>query len=114
MKISHFIQQEVILPRLKQNGVLIVYDPDVRYRELCLALQSATLTVIDTSEGSILGRSAALQVFNEFGKPNPSLEGMLVYAPFLRFSILMVRPVMQSLKNTLLMPLKRDGASRNR
>jgi hypothetical protein len=28
------------LPRLKQNGVLVVYDPAQRYRELCLDLAS--------------------------------------------------------------------------
>lgn len=36
MEIKGFIQNQVLLPRLKKNGVLVVYDPDVRYLDLCL------------------------------------------------------------------------------
>jgi hypothetical protein len=81
MKITTFIQNEIFLPRLKQNGGLIVYDPYQRYRELCLELNSEKLRVIDTSESSITSRFAALDALNEFGQPNPSLEGILIYVP---------------------------------
>jgi len=40
MSIQTFIQQEILLPRLKHNGVMVVYDPAQRYRELCLDLAS--------------------------------------------------------------------------
>ena len=36
MEIKGFIQNQVLLPRLKKNGVLVVYDPDVHYLDLCL------------------------------------------------------------------------------
>jgi len=81
MTIKNFIQKEIFLPRLKQNGVLVVYDPDQRYHELCLELNAEKLRVIDTSESSITSRFAALEALNEFGQPNPSLEGILVYVP---------------------------------
>jgi len=81
MMIKNFIQNEIFLPRLKQNGVLVVYDPDQRYRQLCLELNTEKLRVIDASESSITSRFAALEALNEFGQPNPSLEGILVYIP---------------------------------
>ena len=60
MKIREFIQTQILLSRLKQNGVLVVYDPDQRYRELCLELKTNKLRVIDASESSITSRAAAL------------------------------------------------------
>jgi hypothetical protein len=56
MSIQAFIQHEVLLPRLKRNGVLVVYDPEQRYRGLCLNLVSDTLRVVDTTESSIESR----------------------------------------------------------
>lgn len=81
MTIKTFIQQEIFLPRLKQNGVLVVYDPDQRYREICLESRTEKLRVIDVSESSISSRAAALGALNEFGQPNPSIDGILVYIP---------------------------------
>jgi len=81
MKLKDFIQNQVLLPRLKKNGVLVVYDPDVRYRDLCLEMGTETLRVIDASESSILTRENALRVFNELGATGTKLEGMLVYVP---------------------------------
>ncbi len=78
MKIKEFIQQEILLPRLKRCGVLVLYDPARRYRELCLELASEKRRVIDASQSSITSRAAALR---EFGQPNPALEGILIYAP---------------------------------
>ena len=50
MSIQTFIQDEILLPRLRQNGVLVLYDPAQRYRTLCLALASDTLRVVDATE----------------------------------------------------------------
>ncbi len=56
MEIKTFIQKQVLLPRLKKNGVLVVYDPNARYRELCLKMGAETLRVIDATETGILSR----------------------------------------------------------
>ena len=74
MKISEFIQTEIILPRLKKNSVLVVYDPDRRYQELCLALAAKKRQVINTSESSISSRAAAIGALQAMGKPNSKLE----------------------------------------
>ncbi len=81
MKIREFIQTQFLLPRLKQHGVLVVYDPDRRYHDLCLELASEKHRVVDTSNSSITSRAAALVALHEFGQPNPELEGILVYVP---------------------------------
>ena len=81
MKIQQFIQTQILLPRIKQHGVLVVYDPASRYREICLELKTDKRRVIDASESSITSRAAALVALAEFGQPNPSTEGVLVYVP---------------------------------
>ncbi|MCL6559446.1 MAG: PglZ domain-containing protein, partial [Firmicutes bacterium] len=78
--IKAFIQDR-LKERMKQNGVLVVYDPERRYRELCLELANDEIRVIDASESSIESREAALQALGELGQPNTTLKGMLVYVP---------------------------------
>ncbi len=53
MAIKQFIQSQVLLSRLHRAGVLVVYDPDLRYRELCLELAAPRRRVVDASESSI-------------------------------------------------------------
>ena len=81
MKIQEFIQTEIIRPRLKKNSILVVYDPDQRYQELCLDLATKKRQVIDTSESSITSRATAIGALQMMGKPNTKLEEMLIYVP---------------------------------
>ena len=78
--IKTFIQNRM-QDRIKQNGVLVVYDPHFRYRDLCLELEKDEVRVVDASESSIESREAALQALTELGQVNPSLKGLLVYVP---------------------------------
>ncbi|KKM11536.1 alkaline phosphatase [Clostridiales bacterium PH28_bin88] len=78
--IKDFIQNR-LRNRMQQNGVLVVYDPEGRYRNLCLELANDEIRVIDASESSIESREAALHALRELGQPNPQLKGMLVYVP---------------------------------
>lgn len=79
--IKEFIQNEVLLPRLKRNGVLVVYDLNDRYHQLCMELATDKLRVIDASKGSIQSRADAMGALLELGSQNTSLEGLLVYVP---------------------------------
>lgn len=81
VKIREFIQQEVLLPRLRQAGVLVVYDADWRYRELCLGLAESNRRVVDAAESSIESRETALAAIQELGAPGAGLESLLVYVP---------------------------------
>ena len=80
--IKRFIQEEVLLPRIAKAGVLVVYDPDRRYRELCLELaDEMRLIAVDTSDSSVESREQALAVLQLLGKPNATHESLLVYVP---------------------------------
>lgn len=81
MEINNFIQTEIIIPRLKKNSVLVVYDPDRRYRDLCLDLGTKKRQIIDTSENSITSRAAAVSALQTMGKANSKLEEVLIYVP---------------------------------
>ena len=81
MAIQTFIRDEILLPRLRRNGVLVIYDPAQRYRNLCLELASETLQVVDATESSIESRESAMQALHELGRPNTPLTGLLVYVP---------------------------------
>jgi hypothetical protein len=81
MGIKSFIQNEVLLPRLQEHEILVVYDPERRYRALCLELASETVQVVDASESSIESREAALAALQTLGEISPPLTGLLVYVP---------------------------------
>ncbi|MDD3695030.1 MAG: PglZ domain-containing protein [Lentisphaeria bacterium] len=84
MTIKRFIQEEVLLPRIKKAGVLVVYDPDRRYRELCNELADEKRVVVDATESSIESREQAMVALQAFGQPGTKLESMLVYVPACR------------------------------
>lgn len=81
MGIKEFIQGEILLPRIKQNGVLVVYDPERRYRELCQNIKADGLQVVDASESSIESRETALKTLGALGAVNATTTGLLVYVP---------------------------------
>ncbi len=45
MSIATYIQKEILPPRLRQTGVLVVSDPARCYRELCAGLAAEDLRV---------------------------------------------------------------------
>ncbi|HEN8704795.1 TPA: PglZ domain-containing protein [Pseudomonas putida] len=79
MSIQNFIQQEILAPRLSKRGVLVVYDPERRYRETCLALADERCEVVDASESSILSREQASKALVAMGREQ--LDKLLVYVP---------------------------------
>ena len=79
MAITAFIQ-EVFSQRLTTASVLAVYDPDRRYRDICLAMAGAETEVVDASESSIEAREAAMLALATLGRPNRPKE-LLVYVP---------------------------------
>lgn len=81
MSISEFIQKEILLPRVKHNGVPVVYDPEHRYRELCQGLQSDGLQIVDATDNSIESRELALKALADLGAPGTDTTGLLVYVP---------------------------------
>lgn len=80
MTIADFIRNEVFRSRLKKASVLAVYDPDKRYRDLCLSIGDSTTAVVDASDSSIEARENAMLALTSLGKPGRPRE-MLVYVP---------------------------------
>ncbi|WP_137180947.1 PglZ domain-containing protein [Roseomonas sp. AR75] len=80
MSIATFIRDEVLLQRLRKASVLAVYDPDRRYRDLCLTLASQETAVVDTSESGIEAREAAMLALAALGRPGQP-KSLLVYVP---------------------------------
>ena len=81
MSIQEFIQTEVMLPRMKRNGVLVVYDPDRRYRELCGQIADEGIRVVDATENSIESRESAASALIALGAANTDVSGLVVYVP---------------------------------
>jgi len=67
MKIRDYIQ-DLIGRRLAKTECLVLYDPERRYRELALALESAQCRVIDGSTGAIESREEATPLCHRLHK----------------------------------------------
>jgi hypothetical protein len=78
--IEEFIQKE-LLSRLKKAAVLVVYDSDRRYRELCLALADGSRIVIDATESGIESREQAMLALTSLGNAQPPANDVLICVP---------------------------------
>lgn len=81
MGIREFIRDEIFAEALHRRGVLVVYDPDRRYRELCLSLAGERVTVVDASESSIESREAAMAALPAVVPIGPRHRDLLIYVP---------------------------------
>jgi hypothetical protein len=82
--IADQIRDEVLAARLKRNSVLVVYDKERRYRDLCRSLASDATAFVDASESSIESREAAAHAFfslREAGSGQSGPAELLIYIP---------------------------------
>ena len=79
--LKSFIQNEILLKRLQSTGVLVVYDPDHRFRELCLELATPQRRVVDATESSIESRELAMETLQSIGQRNSDVTSLVVYVP---------------------------------
>jgi PglZ domain len=79
MGIETFIRDTILSPRLQNAECLVVYDPEQRYRQLCLQMTTDTIAVVDATESSLESREAAQQAFRQLS--NRTLHGLLIYIP---------------------------------
>lgn len=79
MGIEAYIQREVLGKRLKDFEVVVVYDPDQRYRETSLAMSGERCQVVDATVSSIESREASMRAFQALSRRE--LDGLLVYVP---------------------------------
>jgi hypothetical protein len=81
MGIREFIRDEVFEPRLSSRGVLVIYDPHCRYRDICRSIGGDRITVVDASDGSIESREAALKALPAAILNGPGQSALLIYVP---------------------------------
>jgi len=79
MSFSEFFKSSVLEVRLVKSQVLVVYDPDQRYRDACLSMANDRCKVVDATESSIFARAEAAHALSELG--SHSIEQLLVYVP---------------------------------
>lgn len=83
MRMADFIRDQILAPRLREQGALVVYDPEGRYRELCLEFASDRVRVVDAGASGLKSRGEASQALRELGRQG-GLEGLLIHVPRLR------------------------------
>ncbi|MEZ6081249.1 MAG: PglZ domain-containing protein [Pirellulaceae bacterium] len=81
MKIKDYVANHILLPRLEKFEVLVVYDADKRYRQLCQEVASDVITVVDATEGSIPARELASKTLQDLGKRTGAKKRLLIYVP---------------------------------
>ena len=81
MTIQEHIQKH-ILSRLDAAKSLVVYDPDRRYEALVCAMQDKSLTIINGSTSTILGRDQAMDIWCRLSTTaSDDTRRMMVYLP---------------------------------
>ena len=81
MGIRDFIRDQVFADCLHERGVLVVYDADCRYRDLCRSMASDLVTVVDASDSSIESREAALKALPGLVPHGQNQCTLLIYVP---------------------------------
>jgi len=81
MKISKYIEKELIAPRLAKKGCLVVYDPKGVYRDICLGMASDRVDVIDAGESGIQSRERASVDLQRLCASPGEIDGFIVYVP---------------------------------
>jgi len=81
MGIEAFIRNKIFGKTLRERGVLVVYDPDRRYRDLCRAMEGGAVIVVDASESSIESREAAMAALPQVVRQDDGHRDLLIYVP---------------------------------
>ena len=80
MKIEEYIRAS-FEKRLQEVPVLVVYDPEKRYAEICKGMGSEKLMVIDGTSSTIRGREAAMEAWNRISEGEAEGKTLLIYLP---------------------------------
>ena len=79
MSFAEFFKSSVLEARLTKSQVMVVYDPERRYRDVCLGMATEKRAVVDSSESSITSRAEAIADLGKLG--DHQIEQLLVYVP---------------------------------
>ena len=78
---EQFLTDDIFSKRLKLRGVLVVYDPDHRYQDICAGMASDQCRVIYATKSSIESRDAAAEALMDLGRTSPPIDELVIYVP---------------------------------
>ena len=78
MKIEEYITK-TFQDRLQEKPVMVVYDPEERFRDICLSLADGNIFVIDGAGAVIEVRGEAMRVWSEMAEDDK--KKLLIYVP---------------------------------
>jgi hypothetical protein len=79
VKIADYIRNDIFLPRLKRSSVLVVYDPQKRYRQVVESLEGDKCQVVFADESTIMPRQEAQKLLLKLGTIQGREDQLLVY-----------------------------------
>ena len=79
MTFAEYLLDNIFLPRLQERRVLVVFDPQKRYLEICQQLQSEQCRVVLTEGRPISSRQEAMERWMEMGADTTFQGQMLLY-----------------------------------
>ena len=79
MSFADFFKSSVLEARLAKSQVMVVYDHERRYRDVCLGMATEKRAVVDSSDSSITSRATAIADLGKLGEHQ--IEQLLVYVP---------------------------------
>ena len=79
MSFAEFFKSSVLEARLAKSQVMVVYDPERRYRDVCMGMATEKRAVVDSSGSSITSRAEAIAALGNLG--DHKIEQLLVYVP---------------------------------
>lgn len=81
MKIADYIREKVFRKRLEHHPVLVVYDPDERFRGITASLSSDLVRVIDGSLSTIKAHEEVVNAFRSLAAKEGDGQRLVVYLP---------------------------------
>jgi hypothetical protein len=79
MTFAEYLLDHIFLPRLQERRVLVVFDPQKRYLEICQHLQSEQCQVVFTEGRPISSRQEAMERWMAMGADTTFQSQMLLY-----------------------------------
>lgn len=79
MTFSEHIRTRVFGPRLKESRILVVFDPEERYADICQSMDSSNCTVIDTRAHPLTARFDAMRRWQELCADTTHTSQLLIY-----------------------------------
>ncbi len=81
MKIAEYIRDKIFRRRLEHHPVLVIYDPEERYREIALSMNSELVRVIDGTKSTIMAREEVMDGFCSLAAREGDGYRLVVYLP---------------------------------